>query len=303
MASTRRTLEDISAHLEESMGVRQESGHNLVPRQQAKDVSRRPLRNMGTISVSEVMPDPDQPRREFSEEALDRLAQSLCDQGQLIPIRVRWSAEHGKWIIVSGERRWRAAQRAGLATIACSFHEDPLPLTPAVIVQQQLIENCLREDLTPLEEAQAFARLIELCGCTAKELADRLRLPPSRISRALALLRLPGEVQAQVASGKIAPRTAYELSKVDEDTRQQLASGHARLTHAEARRAVQRRAVQRRRSKAKPRRGTRQVFVVEDGWKVEVSASQKASYDDIERALLQALDEVRHRIKNNVQLF
>jgi ParB family chromosome partitioning protein len=95
------------------------------------------------------------------------LAQSIRDKGQLSPIRVRWSAEADKWIIVVGQRRWRATQRAGLTTIDCYFHEQDL--SESQILEEQLIENCLREDLQPLEEAKACEKLMELNGWNAKE--------------------------------------------------------------------------------------------------------------------------------------
>ena len=100
-------------HLDESLGVRrQEARAVLSPVAQQRDIGRSPLRNLGRLDLDQVIPDPDQPRTEFAEEALERLAQSIRDKGQLSPIRVRWSAGAGKWIIVAGQRRWRATERA-----------------------------------------------------------------------------------------------------------------------------------------------------------------------------------------------
>ena len=118
MASTRRTLEDIVPNVEESMGARRaELRPVLAPMPGKKEVGRRPLRNVGKLQIGQVIPDPAQPRVEFSEEALERLAHSVREKGQLNPIRVRWSPEFDKWIIISGERRWRAVQLAGLPEI------------------------------------------------------------------------------------------------------------------------------------------------------------------------------------------
>src|SRR5262249_36169928 len=123
-----------------------------------------------------------------------------------------------KWVIISGERRWRAAQRAGLKEIDCYF--DEADLTPSEILEQQLIENCQREDLQPIEQAEAFAALMKLNDWTGKQVADGLRIPPSRVSRALALLDLPESVQDKVASGKLAARSAYEISKLSDPQKQ-----------------------------------------------------------------------------------
>src|SRR5437660_12145886 len=102
------------------MGVReQDLRPRLSPVPSHRDAARRPLRNVGQLEVNMVIPDPDQPRAEFSEEALERLAQSIREKGQLSPIRVRWSEDLAKWTIISGERRWRATKRAGLTTIDC----------------------------------------------------------------------------------------------------------------------------------------------------------------------------------------
>lgn len=301
MATTRSRLEDASAHLAESMGVRQGSAEpRLSPLPMNKDIGRRPLRNVGRVEIDKVIPDPDQPRLEFDAEALDRLAASIRDKGQLSAIRVRWSDAHQKWIIVAGERRWRASQQAGLSTIDCYFHEGEI--SRSEVLEQQLIENLLREDLKPVEQAKAFSALIELNCWTAKQVGEALRVPPSTVSRALALLKLPEDVQEQVDSGQIPARSAYELSKLSDDgARRELARQAAagKLSHEQAAAAVRQR-------RGKPRakmRGTRQVFLTEEGWKVTVSAGKKGSYHEIEQALDLALAEVRHRIENNVQLF
>ena len=110
-------------------------------------------------------------------------------------------------MIISGERRWRAAQKAGLTEIECCFREAEL--SSSEILEEQLIENCLREDLQPIEEAQAFAALMRLNSWTGKEVAKALRVHPSRVSRALALLKLPEEIQEQVNTGEIPARSAY----------------------------------------------------------------------------------------------
>ena len=189
MASTRKSLQDASVNVSESMGAREsELAAALSPVPAAKDVGRERVRGFGRIDVQQVMADPGQPREVFSEEGLEQLARSLEEKGQLSPIRVRWSDEQKKWIIIAGERRYRATLRAGLPTIECYFHEGDM--THSEILEQQLIENCLREDLLPIEEARAFEQLRQLNGWTQKELAQALRVSASRVTRVLALLKL-----------------------------------------------------------------------------------------------------------------
>jgi len=301
MAKTRTTLEQIAGNLEESLGVREiDLRPKLSPVPSAKDIGRRAIRNFGKVDINQVIPDPEQPRVEFSQEAIERLSQSIRDKGQLTPIRVRWVADLEKWIIISGERRWRATRHAGLPTIDCYFHDGELGKTE--ILEQQLIENLLREDLSPMEEAKAFLALMEINQWNGKQVADALRVPPSKVSRVLALLDLPLEIQQRVDSGDIAARTAYELSKLsNEDAQRQLADQAAagKLSISDASSAVRKRAGK---PKAPPR-GTKQVFVADNGWKVTVTAAQKGSYDEIEQALQLALDEVRTRINSGMQLF
>jgi len=298
---TRRRLAAIGDQLDESLGVRrQEARAVLSPVPQQRDIGRSPLRNVGRLDPDQVIPDPDQPRTEFAEEALERLARSIRDKGQLSPIRVRWSAGARKWIIVAGERRWRATQRAGLTTIDCYFHEQAL--SESQILEEQLIENCLREDLQPLEEARAFEKLMELNGWNAKQLAEAIRVHPSKVSRVLCLLKLPSAIQQQVASGEISARSAYEISKLSDKAAQQrlaASAGGGELTHRQIADKVRQR---RGKRKAGPRT-IKRSFIAENGWKVVVSSRKRGSYHDMEQALCQALQEVRHYIDNGVQLY
>lgn len=301
MASTRNLLERVGGNVAESIGARVvDQRPRLSPVPLDRDAGRRPLRTVGLIEIDKVIPDPKQPREEFTDEALERLAQSIREKGQLSPIRVRWSDEAGKWVIISGERRWRATRRAGLSTIDCHFHEGDL--TQSEVLEQQLIENLLREDLRPVEEARAFSVLLDINGWNGKQLAEALRVPASKVSRALALLRLPEELQERVARGEIAARSAYELSRVDDDqARADLADQAAAgsMTHDALARAARSR---KGRPAPKPK-NTRVTLVSDGGWKVVVSACRKGTYDEVELALLDALEEVRTRIRNNVQLF
>lgn len=299
--NTRKTLLSIDGHLEESMGMRTtDLRPKLSPVPKSKDAGRRPLRDFGQVDINQLIPDPDQPRTEFTPGELERLTDSLRDKGQLQPISVRWTESLSKWIIIAGERRWRAMKLAGFSTAICRFHEGEL--SKSEILEHQLIENLLREDLKPLEEAKAFSILMDINGWNGRQLADALRLDPSKVSRSLAILKLPLDVQQQIEAGKLSPTSAYELTKLkDENAKRQLAtqSAEGRLTRDQAVKAVRQ-----RNGKAAPRpRGTNQTFFSEAGWKVTVSSSTKGTYHDIRQALQDALTEVDHRIQNNIQLF
>ncbi len=173
------------------------------PRESGPDEGRTRARDAGHMELTRIVPDPDQPRKEFTEDAIERLSASLLKHGQLMPIRVRWNPTLAKWVVISGERRYRAALRAGLKSVACIFAEDGL--THSEILQEQIIENLLREDLKPVEQARAYRQLMDLHGWTAKELAGELQVSQGAISKSLALLTLPHDLQAQVETGVLSP--------------------------------------------------------------------------------------------------
>jgi ParB family chromosome partitioning protein len=139
------------------------------------------------LSLDRIRPNPEQPRRHFDEEALGELAESIRRHGVLQPIIVKREADGG-YLLVAGERRYRASRIAGLATIpALVRDDDPLEIA--------MIENLQREDLTPLEEALGIAALIEAQGYTHAEVADLLHKSRPHVSNTLALTRLPKAIQ------------------------------------------------------------------------------------------------------------
>ena len=140
-------------------------------------------RGVMTLGIEEIEPDRAQPRRHFDETHILELAESIRANGVLQPLLVR---RHGNgYAIVAGERRWRAAQRAGLREVPCIVREvsDPEAFELA------LIENIQREDLNAIEEAEAYQRLIEYHGLTQEELAQRVGKDRSTVANALRLLR------------------------------------------------------------------------------------------------------------------
>jgi len=172
------------------------------------------LRDALAVELDRIIPDPDQPRKEFDPEAIASLAASLKGRGQLQPIRARYDAEADRWVIVAGERRYRAAIVAGLSTLM--LIEAKGPADPDEILEDQLVENCLREDLKPIEQAKAFRTLIDRRGWSYRQLSDHLHVAPASVARALALLELPDDVQGQVEAGQLAPSVAYEVSRIDD---------------------------------------------------------------------------------------
>ena len=297
-ASTKSVLDGIGGHLRESVGIREEgvAAGNAQPRlspvASPRDVGRRPNRKFGRVAVDRVVPDPEQPRTEFDADELERLSESLKDRGQLAPVRVRWSEGAGAWMLISGERRWRASRAAGLPEIDCYFHDDGLSRTE--ILEEQLVENMLRSDLKPIEEARSFEELMTANGWGVRELARRLRVNPSRVSRALALLKLPDELKQRIEAGELSARAGYELSKLGEEERRFVVADGGAVTHEQAAEAVRRKA-----GGSKPR-GTRQRFQTDGGWRVTVSRGRSGTLDEVAQALRQALEEVGLRLDNNV---
>jgi ParB family chromosome partitioning protein len=171
-------------------------------------------RDAALIPVTMIDRDPDQPRQEFDDEELERLAESLRARGQLQPIRVRWDEGRGVYVVLVGERRWRAARLAGLERLACVVHDAAMD--PEERLAVQLVENALRADLKPVEQARAYRRLMDARGYSTRDLAAELHVAQSSVVRALALLELPGEVQEKVEGGALAPTVAAELARIDD---------------------------------------------------------------------------------------
>jgi ParB family transcriptional regulator, chromosome partitioning protein len=209
-------------NVDESMGVGRGAVHG-VPLAGPRPVPGRMQglirsKDAAEIAVDRIGPDPDQPREEFDREALERLAESLKSKGQLQPVRVRWDEGRGLYVLVCGERRWRAARMAGMPTMSCVITEGPTGA--GELLALQLVENALREDLRPLEQAKAFRSLMDQNGWSARQVARELAIAHPNVVRALALLDLPDSVQAQVERGTLPPATAYEVSKIADPAEQ-----------------------------------------------------------------------------------
>jgi ParB family chromosome partitioning protein len=158
------------------------------------------------IPVGAIAPNPRQPRSAFGDETLEALARSIREVGVLQPVVVRRTDEGG-YALVAGERRLRAAKVAGLATIPAVIRESD----DAESLREALIENLHREDLAPLELAEAFQELLEDLGATQEELAERLGVSRPHVTNTIRLLQLPVEIQKLLAEGKLTAGHARAL--------------------------------------------------------------------------------------------
>lgn len=151
------------------------------------------------ISVTAVRPNPRQPRLHFDEEALASLTASVREIGVLQPILVRRGEHPDEYEIIAGERRWRAARRAGLATVPAIIRSA----SDEESLEQALVENLNREELNPMEEAAGYQQLIEDFDLTHEQLATRMGKSRVAITNALRLFQLPPSVQRLVAEGRV----------------------------------------------------------------------------------------------------
>jgi len=161
---------------------------------------------LASISVARIEPLPGQPRTHFNEEALDELASSIAARGVIQPIIVRPLGE-GRYQLVAGERRWRAAQRARLHEIPALVRE----LDQREVMALALIENLQREDLNPLEEARAYQKLADSEGMTQAEIAKLVDKSRSHVANFQRLLALPDDVLAFLADGSLSMGHARAL--------------------------------------------------------------------------------------------
>ncbi|MDJ0789130.1 MAG: ParB/RepB/Spo0J family partition protein [Myxococcota bacterium] len=177
-----------------------------------------PATGSGRIAVSAIQPNPDQPRRRFDPEALDRLADSLRRHGVLQPVVVREieGSEPRRYELVVGERRWRAAQKAGLDEIPATIQD----VAPKALLEVALVENVQRRDLNPIELAHAFRELIG-AGMTQEEVGRRVGLDRSSVSNHLRLLDLDSDLQADVESGTLSSGHAKALLQLQAPERRQ----------------------------------------------------------------------------------
>ena len=165
-----------------------------------------------TLSINEIIPNKDQPRKTFDEGALQELADSIIQHGVLQPLLVR-PLPTGGYQLVAGERRWRASRIAGLKEVPVVIKE----LSDVETMEIAIIENLQREDLNPIEEAEGLQALIDRCGFTQEDVAVSVGKSRPAIANALRLLKLPPEVRDMTRNGDISAGHARALLAFDND--------------------------------------------------------------------------------------
>jgi ParB family chromosome partitioning protein len=178
------------------------------------DVAEKDRESILEIEVKQIEPNPKQPRRTFEQSKLEELAASIREHGIVQPLVVRPKGEH--YEIVAGERRWRASQLAGLTKVPALIRD----FSEAETMEIALIENLQREDLNPMEEAEAYRVLIEQYGLTQDELAHRLGKSRPQITNTLRLLQLTPSVRSEVETGRISMGHAKVLLGVPDSVQQ-----------------------------------------------------------------------------------
>jgi len=169
------------------------------------------------VDIHKIKPNGSQPRRNFNEEKIDELAKSIEEHGIIQPIVLRQT--EGGYEIVAGERRWRAARKAGLKDVPCLIRE----LTDEKNALMALIENMQREDLNPIEEAAGLERMIHIFGLTQEQVSKSVGKSRPYIANALRLLKLPEEVQQMVSDGSLTSGHARAIAGI-RDKRKQLSA-------------------------------------------------------------------------------
>lgn len=180
---------------------------DITPAQQSK-----PMSEMAEVAIADIFPNPLQPRTEFDEEALTELADSIAQLGVIQPITLK-RRDDGKYIIISGERRWRASQRAGLETLPAYIRE----VDDENLHAMALVENIQRQDLNAIEIALGMQRLIDECGLTQEAMAEKVGKKRSTVSNYMRLLNLPSEVQLALKEGIITMGHAKAIAGVAPD--------------------------------------------------------------------------------------
>ena len=198
------------------------------------------------IAITELDRNPDQPRREFDEASLQALADSIKEAGVLQPLLV--VERDGRYQIVAGERRFRAARMAGLDEVPCIVRD----FTPQEQMEAALIENIQREDLNPIEEAAAVKQFMETCHYTQEQAAKRLGKSRPAVANSLRLLSLPEEIQNDVIAGRISAGHARVLAGI-EDPKRQIALGQLVILEGLSVRALEKMAAQQPAAPAKPK--------------------------------------------------
>lgn len=179
------------------------------------DVHTQGSSNLNEIEISLIEPNPNQPRREFDQEALQELANSIREIGIIQPITLR-QIDNGKYQIIAGERRWRASQLAGLKTIPAYIRT----VEDEGVMEMALVENIQREDLNAIEVALAYQHLAETTGMTQEKISKRVGKSRAAVTNFMRLLKLPAQVQMALKNHEIDMGHARALLAIDSPSTQ-----------------------------------------------------------------------------------
>lgn len=179
------------------------------------EVNTQGSSNLSEIDITQIEPNPNQPRREFDTEALQELANSIRELGIIQPITLR-KVENGRYQIIAGERRWRASQLAGLHTIPAYI----VTVEDQGVMEMALVENIQREDLNAIEIALAYEHLAETTGMTQAKISERVGKSRAAVTNYMRLLKLPAQVQIALKNHEIDMGHARALLAIDSPSQQ-----------------------------------------------------------------------------------
>jgi ParB family transcriptional regulator, chromosome partitioning protein len=248
------------------------------------------------LPIDSISPNPQQPRKDFDDRALHDLSASLKQSGVLQPVVVRRLGEG--YQLVVGERRWRAAKLAGITRIPAVIREA----SDAQSLELALVENLLREDLNPMEEAEAYQRLLAEFAWTQEDLAQRVARDRSSIANCLRLLKLPDVIQADLRGGRLTMGHARALLSLDSPA-EQLRLREEILTHSWSVRATEQ-GVQAKRAQPTRRllRRSAELAAVEDALRVALATrvrivgSERAGRIEVSYSSREELDRLTELI-------
>ncbi|MBO5732479.1 MAG: ParB/RepB/Spo0J family partition protein [Alistipes sp.] len=178
----------------------------------APELQAQPMAEMAEVAIDEIEPNPLQPRQDFDEEALAELSASIAQLGVIQPITLKRTGDN-RYIIISGERRWRASKMAGLDKLPAYIRE----VEDEDLHAMALVENIQRQDLNAIEIALGMQRLIDECGLTQEAMAEKVGKKRSTVSNYMRLLALPSEVQLALKEGVITMGHAKAIAGLDQE--------------------------------------------------------------------------------------
>jgi len=191
------------------------SGRGLDALIDTSDVKTQGSSNLNEIPLSQIEPNPDQPRREFDKEAMEELATSIRNMGIIAPITLRQVAEN-RYQIIAGERRWRASQMAGLEAIPAYIRT----VEDENVMELALVENIQREDLNAIEIALAYQHLADATGLTQEKISERVGKSRTAVTNYMRLLKLPAQIQMALKNHEIDMGHARALLSLDSPSMQ-----------------------------------------------------------------------------------